>query len=143
LHIEHCKLSRLPPGVFGGLIGLRNLTVKTHNTAWPALSLDIGPGVFNSLKQLERVDLSANNIWTFPDKLFCPATSLEYLNVSLNRLQDISDLSFREKESEGKSSGSGSGSPVQSSSCKMGIQVLDVSRNRLILLPTKGLATLT
>jgi len=145
LHIEHCKLSRLPPGVLSGLNFLRNLTVRTHNTAWPVLSLDIGPGVFSSQSQLERIDLSANNIWTFPDRLFCPAASLERLNVSLNRLQDLSDLSFREKEpKEGTESPKGiGGTGPGPTSCKMGIQVLDVSRNRLILLPAKGLSTLS
>ncbi|CAG7831021.1 unnamed protein product [Allacma fusca] len=130
LHIEHCKLSRLDPGVFAGLTLLKNLTIRTYNTAWPALSLEIASGVFNEMPALERIDLSANNIWTFPDKLFCPAKSLEVLNVSLNRLQDITDLSFKEKESE-------------TDRCKTQLRVLDVSSNRLIVLPSRSLLALT
>ncbi|CAL8103662.1 unnamed protein product [Orchesella dallaii] len=157
LHIEHCKLSRLSPGVFSGLNLLKNLTIRTHNTAWPALSLDIASGVFSQLSQLEKIDISANNIWTFPDQLFCHTKSLEHLNVSLNRLQDISDLGFRERED--KSSGNGSNINLSSSSlphpnsrlpgfiisggCRLGLQVLDISYNRLILLPARGLASLS
>lgn len=141
LHIEHCKLSRLPPGVFSGLDLLRNLTIRTHNTAWPALSLDIAAGVFNQLPHLEKIDVSANNIWTFPDRVFCGAVSLEHLNVSMNRLQDISNLSFRERDDD-KDSGSSGSNGFMSSGCNMGIKSLDVSSNRLILLPSQGLARL-
>lgn len=139
LHIEHCKLSRLPPSVFAGLGLLRNLTIRTHNTAWPVLSLDVASGVFSHLQHVERVDLSANNIWTFPDRLFCPAKSLESLNVSLNRLQDISDLGFREKEDTGKD---GVGLFGGLGGCRLGLQVVDLSYNRLILLPPRGLSAL-
>jgi Leucine-rich repeat (LRR) protein len=144
LHIEHCKLSRLPPSVFAGLSLLKNLTIRTHNTAWPVLSLDIASGVFTQLPHLEKVDISANNIWTFPDRLFCPALSLEHLNVSLNRLQDISDLGFRERDDNRENSPFGAGGPGVSREpgCKLGVQVLDLSYNRLILLPPRGLGTL-
>lgn len=41
LHIEHCKLSRLPPSVFAGLSLLKNLTLRTHNTVSTAINLFI------------------------------------------------------------------------------------------------------
>lgn len=139
LHIEHCKLSRLGTSVFAGLGLLKNLTIRTHNTAWPVLSLDIASGVFAHLQHIEKVDLSANNIWTFPDRLFCPAKSLEYLNVSLNRLQDISDLGFRDRDDTNKENGGG---PFGGSECRLGLKVVDLSYNRLILLPPRGLSKL-
>ena len=61
LSIEHCKLSRLEAGVFDGLY-LRNLTINTYNTAWPALSLDLSPEIFSTVSTIERIDLSQNNI---------------------------------------------------------------------------------
>lgn len=154
LHIEHCKLSRLSPGVFSGLSLLKNLTIRTHNTAWPALSLDIATGVFSQLGHLEKIDISANNIWTFPDRLFCHTKSLEHLNVSLNRLQDISDLGFREREEKNSNNNnslltapnsklSPPGYMISGGGCRLGLQVLDISYNRLILLPARGLASLT
>lgn len=156
LHIEHCKLSRLSPGVFSGLGLLKNLTIRTHNTAWPALSLDIASGVFGQLSQLEKIDISANNIWTFPDRLFCHTKSLEHLNVSLNRLQDISDLGFREREDKTSSNNSLLITPnaapssqrlpgfmISGGGCRLGLQILDISYNRLILLPARGLASLS
>lgn len=40
LELEHCKLGRWPAGTLMGLRDLRNLTVRTHNTDWPAMSLE-------------------------------------------------------------------------------------------------------
>ena len=138
LHIEHCKLSRLPPGIFAGLSQLRNLTIRTHNTAWPALSLDVSPGVFNSLHRLEKIDFSSNNIWTFPENSFCSLSSLRVLDVGHNRLQDLNALSFTDQQPTARSIKR----PSPSCPRNLGLEVLDVSRNRLILLPPNGLAKL-
>ncbi|CAG7717685.1 unnamed protein product [Allacma fusca] len=132
-HIEHCKLSRLSPGVFSGLHFLRNLTIRTHNTAWPALSLDIGSGVFAPLTRLEKIDLSANNIWTFPENSFCSLTTLRELNIRKNRLQDLSALSFNDGQSRSIRT------PCPNS---LALERLDISQNRLILLPPNGLKKL-
>ncbi|ODM99856.1 Protein toll [Orchesella cincta] len=134
LTIEHCKISRISQGVFSGL-SLKNLTIRTHNTAWPALSLDIASTAFNQ-SHLENLDISCNNIWTLPSSLLCQAKSLKHLNVSRNRLQDITDLGFREREDKNQTGGNRGG-------CRIGLQTLDVSYNRLILLPARGLASLS
>lgn len=56
LELEHCKLGRWPSGTLVGLRDLRNLTVRTHNTAWPAMNLDFAKDSFSPVRQLERLD---------------------------------------------------------------------------------------
>uniref|UniRef100_A0A1Y1LF69 TIR domain-containing protein n=1 Tax=Photinus pyralis TaxID=7054 RepID=A0A1Y1LF69_PHOPY len=152
LELEHCKLGRWPAGTLMGLRDLRNLTVRTHNTNWPAMSLDLAAESFVPVRQLERLDLSCNNIWSFPENIFCPLTNLVTLNVSENRLQDVSDLGFREKAS---------GAPLPLISipeeehlhraempkgfthpCSLDIQVLDTSFNHFVLIPASGFSVL-
>ncbi|KAF5283016.1 hypothetical protein FQA39_LY04887 [Lamprigera yunnana] len=152
LELEHCKLGRWPAGTLTGLRDLRNLTVRTHNTNWPAMSLDLAAESFVPVRQLERLDLSCNNIWSFPENIFCPLTNLALLNVSENRLQDVSDLGFREKTP---------GAPLPLISipeeenlhraempkgfthpCSLDIQVLDTSYNHFVLIPGNGFGVL-
>ncbi|XP_045449801.1 toll-like receptor 6 [Melitaea cinxia] len=147
LVLDNCKIGRWPPGVLSGLRDLRNLTIRTKNTEWAAMSLEIASESFTAVRQLEKLDLSFNNIWSFPENLFCPLTNLVYLNVSSNRLQDVSDLGFRERamhqalisEHEGPSPSS---STLPHSSCSLDIEVLDASNNHFVLMPENGFMTL-
>lgn len=153
LELEHCKLGRWPAGTLMGLRDLRNLTVRTHNTQWPAMSLDFAPDSFLPVGQLERLDLSCNNIWSFPENIFCPLINLVSLNVSENRLQDVSDLGFREKTASGvpqplisateddRSHHANAGYPF-THPCSLDIQILDASHNHFVLIPANGFGTL-
>ncbi|KAI4458681.1 slit [Holotrichia oblita] len=152
LELEHCKLGKWPAGTLTGLKDLRNLTIKTHNTDWPAMSLDFAPESFIPVRQLERLDLSCNNIWSFPENIFCPLTSLVSLNVSENRLQDVSDLGFREKSPRSPQplmSPQEDEHPIHSvtpqtfsSPCGLDIQILDSSFNHFVLIPASGFSVL-
>lgn len=152
LELENCKLGRWPAGTLMGLRDLRNLTVQTHNTIWPEMNLDFAADSFLPVRQLERLDLSCNNIWSFPENIFCPLTNLVSLNVSENRLQDVNDLGFREKAP-------GVPQPLMSTAeddqphrtepahvithpCSLDIQVLDTSHNHFVLIPTSGFSVL-
>lgn len=149
LVLDHCKLAKWPSGTLFGLDDLRNLTVRTRNTDWSAMSLEISPESFLTVRQLERLDLSYNNIWSFPESIFCPLTNLAVLNVSRNRLQDIGDLGFREKPPPPQSlvssqddagevpPGSGGMAP-----CTLDIQTLDASWNHFVLIPGNGFSAL-
>lgn len=105
LALDHCKIARFGQDVLYGLNDLRNLSIRTHNINWPALSLDIEIDSFVHTKNLERLDLSLNNIWSLPENLFCSLGDLNFLNISSNRLQDINDLGFREKAKGDQHSG--------------------------------------
>ncbi|XP_067006701.2 toll-like receptor 6 [Anabrus simplex] len=158
LILDNCKLGRWPSGTLMGLRDLRNLTVRTRNTDWPAMSLELAPDSFLHVRQLERLDLSYNNIWSFPENIFCPLTNLVTLNISWNRLQDISEVGFREKapppqplistqeEMEGHVPPDQlpprSSYPPVISPCNLDIQVLDASWNHFVLMPTNGFGTL-
>ncbi|XP_023709383.1 toll-like receptor 6 [Cryptotermes secundus] len=151
LVLDHCKLGRWPKGTLTGLRDLRNLTVRTWNTDWPAMSLELSPESFSPVRQLERLDLSYNNIWSFPENVFCPLSNLVSLNISRNRLQDISEVGFREKAAppqplvstqEEEGALAPAISPPASSPCGLDIQVLDASWNHFVLIPTNGFSTL-
>ena len=152
LILDHCKLGRWPGGTLTGLRDLRNLTVRTWNTDWPAMSLELSPESFTPVRQLESLDLSYNNIWSFPENVFCALTKLVSLNISRNRLQDISEVGFREKtpaqpqplistqEDEGVVPPGVSSAAY--SPCSLDIQVLDASWNHFVLMPTNGFSTI-
>lgn len=150
LSLEFCKVTRLGPGSLAGLTELRNFTLRTRNIDWPAFSLEVAPESFSVVRQLERLDLSLNNIWSFPENVFCPMSNLISLNVSWNRLQDISDLGFREKvppppqplisppddeDSEGRLL-------PPHAPCSLDVQILDASGNHFVLLPAQGFGSL-
>lgn len=152
LILDHCKLGRWPAGTLTGLRDLRNLTVRTWNTDWPAMSLELAAESFSPVRQLERLDLSYNNMWSFPENIFCALTNLVSLNISRNRLQDISEIGFREKvipppqpmistQDEEEAAAPDMSIPA-SSPCSLDVQVLDASWNHFVLMPTNGFSTL-
>lgn len=137
LSLEFCKIGKLSQDAIYGLNELRNLTIRTHNTNWPALSLDIEADSFGKNKNLERLDLSLNNIWSLSENLFNTLTSLTFFNISSNRLQDINDLGFREKIK------TDNGTTVTVlSSISLDLELLDVSHNHFVLLPAYGFGIL-
>lgn len=166
LSMEFCKFVKFTGESLYGLVELRNLSIRTHNVNWPALSLEIEPDAFLFARNLERLDLSLNNIWSLPDSVFCPLTGLSFLNLSLNRLQDISDLGFREKvqsindlttnaTNATTSSITSSTTTITSTTttirssksvsvknCMLDIEQLDVSHNHFVLLPANGFGIL-
>lgn len=127
LSIEFCKIANLTAGAFRGLRQLKNLTLRTHNTDWSPVSLEIYNGAFaEDLGQLERLDLSINNIWGLPEALFCPLHSLQFLNLTRNRLRDVSYLKFGNSGHR----------------CGLNLRILDLSNNSLDSLPASGFASL-
>ncbi|KAI9587199.1 toll-like receptor Tollo [Glossina fuscipes] len=125
LTIEYCKLGNLTDGSFRGLQDLRNLTIRTHNGDWSTMSLDISPTSFNEFRQLDRLDLSLNNIWLIPDGMICPLKVLKHLNISNNEIQDIGNFHF-----------SASLSTRKSRICGSSLTSIDLSHNKIANLPS-------
>lgn len=144
LSVQYCKLSKFNKEVLDGLDHLRNLTVRTHNTLWPSLNFDIEPDAFNVVKNLERLDLSSNNIWSLPENIFCTLSGLISLNMSENRLQDVNELGFRDRSKDhgSETTSSPENGKRSPTSCNLDIEILDVSFNHFVLLPANGFATL-
>ncbi|KAG5673229.1 hypothetical protein PVAND_003293 [Polypedilum vanderplanki] len=158
LALEYCKFTKLQSEYFLGLSGLRNLSIRTQNIHWPSLNLEIDASTFNFLKNLVRLDLSTNNIWSLPDGLFCSLTNLKHLNISENRLQDINELGFRERVDERvddkrpippptlssllTSTLASSSDGKKFSSCAIDLEYLDISYNHFVLLPENGFGIL-
>ncbi|XP_028893963.2 toll-like receptor 6 [Zeugodacus cucurbitae] len=156
LSIEYCKLAKFNRHVLEGLSQLRNLTVRTNNILWPTINFDIEADAFAVVKNLERLDLSSNNIWSLPDNIFCALSGLSSLNMSENRLQDVNELGFRERTREQSANAEHStvatpevstkrqqsASSVNNTSCNLDLEILDVSYNHFVLLPANGFGTL-
>ncbi|KAK3849454.1 hypothetical protein Pcinc_043795 [Petrolisthes cinctipes] len=123
ISIEYCKLTDLPPGAFLGLDGMKELSVRTHNMDWSAMALELTPDSLVGMPHLERLDLGQNNIWNLPERVFCPLPALRHLNLTWNRLQDVSEVGV-------------------TGSCGAHLVTLDLSGNDLVLLPEAGLAGL-
>lgn len=152
LVIDNCKLGKWPSNVLYGLRDLHNLTIRTGNSQWTEMILELAPDSFLPVRQLEKLDLSSNNIWSFPENIFCPLTNLMFLNVSENRLQDVSDLGFREKTAapprrlistqEDSDLPSTPVLPSYAPPCSLDVQILDASYNHFVLLPANGFSGL-
>ncbi|XP_045499162.1 toll-like receptor Tollo [Colias croceus] len=124
LTIEYCKIGNLSDGAFTGLRELRNLTIRTHNTDWSTMSLEVTPTAFSrDVQSLERLDLSENNMLTFPDGALCTLRNLEYLNMTGNRMRDVSHFQFSTAHRH----------PTEK--CGDSLIVLDLSRNLIDTLP--------
>lgn len=124
LTIEYCKIGNLSDSAFTGLRELRNLTIRTHNTDWSTMSLEITPSAFSrDVQNLERLDLSENNMLVFPEGALCTLRNLEYLNMTGNRMRDISHFQFSSAHRH----------PTEK--CGDNLLVLDLSRNVIDTLP--------
>lgn len=132
LSIEYCKIGNLSDGAFRGLKELRNLTVRTHNTDWSAMTLDVSPHAFTEeLRLLERLDLGENNMWGLPEGAICPLTSLKVLNLTKNRLREIGSFKFSANTEE-----------YGAFKCGANLRLLDLSRNNIHKLPAGHLSGL-
>ncbi|XP_076047634.1 toll-like receptor 6 [Oratosquilla oratoria] len=119
LSLEYCKMGSLKTSAMEKVRNLRNLTVRTWNSDWPMMSLTMEPHVFRPLRHLERLDLSTNNMWELPQGALCHLSNLKSLNLSFNRLHDLTKLGY----------GGGGG-------CTADVTSLDLSSNDVTILPS-------
>lgn len=133
LRIEYCKIRYVPSAVLASLRELRHLSLRTHNTDWSAMTMEFHPGSFQGLANLRNLDLADNNIWTLPPELFCTLYSLSHLNLSHNRIQDVTELAFSDW---------GNGPSAPGKTCNVGLETLDMSTNDISLMPDNGLSSL-
>lgn len=133
LKIEYCKIRYVPSMVLRALRDLKTLSLRTHNTDWSAMNLELHPESFRGLTELKEMDLADNNIWSLPTEVFCPLFSLKQLNLTKNRLTDLSQLGFSDW---------GNGPSAPGKACNTGLEVLDLSNNDISSIPDNGLSAL-
>ncbi|GBP34877.1 Toll-like receptor 6 [Eumeta japonica] len=133
LRIEYCKFRYVPATVLSPLRDLTSLTLRSYNTDWPAMAMEFHAESFRGLMELRSLDLGDNNIYVLPSEVFCPLFSLESLNLTDNRIQDISEIGFSDW---------GKGPIAPGKSCNTGLKSLDLSHNNVLRLPDNGLSSL-
>ncbi|XP_011557533.2 toll-like receptor 6 [Plutella xylostella] len=133
LRIEYCKIRYVPATVLSPLRDLTSLTLRSYNTDWPAMTMEFHAESFRGLMELRSLDLGDNNIYMLPSEVFCPLFSLESLNLTNNRIQDISEIGFSDW---------GKGPIAPGKSCNTGLKMLDLSHNNVLRLPDNGLSSL-
>ncbi|XP_023318982.1 toll-like receptor Tollo [Trichogramma pretiosum] len=127
LRIEYCKIGNLTDDAFRGLKELKNLTVRTHNSDWSVMALEISPRAFTEeLSQLENLDLSDNNVWNIPEGSLCPLFNLESLNLTRNRLREVTSFKFN-----------------LGNRCAANLRVLDLANNSIESLPSAAFSGLS
>ncbi|XP_046420533.1 toll-like receptor 6 [Neodiprion fabricii] len=140
LQLDGCKFDLWPAKALSGLRDLRNFTVRTFGEEGARIGLEIAPNAFQATPHIEKIDMSSNNIWLFPEHIFCPLSSLVSLNISWNMLKDVTELGFSDNIDPGSTR-------VQESSlapfpCSLDIQTLDISQNQFSILPAFGFSSL-
>lgn len=127
LHIEFCKIRYVPSMIFGALKDLKTLVLRMHNQHKDWMSMEFHENSFKGLNELQTLDLSDNNIWTLPQDIFCPLYSLQHLNLSYNKLQDLAQLSL---------------SDYAGRTCNTLLETLDLSHNDYTRMPDNTLTSL-
>ena len=100
LSVSSCKVRAIQPGSLASLPELKRLSIRTHNTDWPAMALTLTDQSLAGMRELRHLDLSDNSLISTPDGLFCSLASLSGLNLSSNRLQDVASLGFNSADEE-------------------------------------------
>ncbi|XP_050314368.1 toll-like receptor Tollo [Anthonomus grandis grandis] len=133
LNVENCKIRNIPAAAMSSLRHLKKLSLRSHNSEWSSMALELHAESFRGLTELRHLDLGDNNIWNTPLDLFCPLYSLTHLNLTTNKLQDIQSLGLSDW---------GKGPLEPGRSCVNGLEILDLSKNEIISLPDNGFSAL-
>lgn len=131
LRVDYCKIRNIPASVLPALRHLKHISLRSHNSDWSAMTLELHPESFLGMNQLRTLDLADNNIWSTPRDLFCPLYSISKLNLMRNKLQDVLSLGFGDWTSG-----------TQSYMCGGTLEALDLSDNDIISLPENGFFSL-
>lgn len=91
LSVEYCKIRNISSTALIPLRHLKKFTLKSHNSDWSVMTLDLHPDTFRGMSELRYLDLGDNNIWTIPKGLFCPL-QLTLLNLTRNKIIEVDGI---------------------------------------------------
>ncbi|XP_014216739.1 toll-like receptor 6 [Copidosoma floridanum] len=148
-----CRLGKLAARALTGLRDLRNLTIRTDAGQVSAVDprrqrtklapLELEGSAFEAGAQLEKLDLSFNNVWQVPRHVFCPLANLVTLNLSNNLLEDLGELDFGQyNQQESRKPRRLDYSQQQQQGCPLDLRTLDVSLNRVSTLGSRVFSSL-
>lgn len=136
LHVQGCKVLRIPEGAFQPLQELKRLIVQTLNAAWGAARyLEFAPHSLLGLRELHTLEIVESNVLALPPNLLCELDNLQTLNLTGNRIRNIDDIGLT-AHTINSSSGGDNDNGVQS--CHTDIRILDLSHNELRQLSIDG-----
>ncbi|XP_076650402.1 toll-like receptor 7 [Halictus rubicundus] len=127
LHVDGCKVLRVPEGAFQPLLELKRLTMQTYNSVWGAgRVLEFAADSFLGLRELHTLEIVESNLLILPANLLCGLDNLQTLNLTGNRLRDLNDIGLYRQDL-----------PISENTepCRADVRVLDLSRNEITRLP--------
>ncbi|XP_046742848.1 toll-like receptor 7 isoform X1 [Diprion similis] len=126
LHVDGCKLLRLPASAFQPLAELKRLTLQTLNTEWGAgRTLELVPGALAGLRELQTLEIIDSNLRVLPPNVLCELGNLQVLNLTGNHLREISEVGLAD-------------SRANRAKCHADIRALDLSHNEIRSLPEES-----
>ncbi|XP_015610489.1 toll-like receptor 7 [Cephus cinctus] len=126
LHIQGCKLLRIPEAAFQPLAELKRLVLETYNTDWGVgRTLELIPDAFAGLRELQTLEIIDSNLRVLPPNVLCELGNLQVLNLTGNRLHEVSDVGLAD-------------SRANRANCHADIRALDLSRNEIRNLPEES-----
>ncbi|KAJ8947770.1 hypothetical protein NQ318_017042 [Aromia moschata] len=99
LKVENCKIRNIPAAALYPLRHLRRLSLRSHNSEWSAMTLELHPESFRApgrscVNGMEVLDISNNDIIALPDNGFSALRSLEELYLENNAISTLGDRAF-------------------------------------------------
>lgn len=135
LSIEYCKIKHVPSMIFAGQRELVDLKLRAGSKDQSSVHMTLHSESFRGLSNLQKLNLAQNNIWTTPADVFCGLPSLKVLNLTGNRLSDISALGLSDW-------GNGPAAPGRKRACNFGLEILDLSANMISIIPDNVLSAM-
>lgn len=120
LHMDNCKILRIPTQAFRGLVELKRLVIRTLNDEWGAgRTFELSTDGFAGLRELQILEIVESNAKALPPNAFCGLGNLQTLNLTGNQLTSLADIGLAQ------------GNTPNRVDCDTDIRVLDLSGNRI------------
>uniref|UniRef100_A0A6V7I0C7 TIR domain-containing protein n=1 Tax=Bracon brevicornis TaxID=1563983 RepID=A0A6V7I0C7_9HYME len=123
LHIDNCKILRIPEAAFQPLVELKKLALRTLNREWSInRNLELAPEALVGLRELQALEIVDSNLRALPRNVLCSLNNLQILNLTGNQFHEISEVGLADAR-------------ANRADCHADIRALDLSHNEINNLP--------